>query len=268
MLEHPRLLYRAQKCKGDRRCIQACSAKAIQICEGNSHVQFQRELCERCLGMDCVKACYNEALRIAGRYYSVEELMKILHRDQGLWGSEGGVTFTGGEPLLQQKYLRSALKRCRNEYIHTAIETSALAETSFLLEILQWTDWLLVDLKHMDAAAHKAGTGVDNSLILKNIEAIARAHWPGKLMLRMPVIPGYNASRENIEATAGFMKRLGLKEINLLPFHRLGDSKYSQLGLTYTHSNQAAPSASDMLEIKHSFESFGLRCYLDADSPF
>jgi pyruvate formate lyase activating enzyme len=152
--------------------------------------------------------------------------------------------------------------------MHTAIETTAFADTAFLLDILNYTDWLFIDLKHMDSTAHKAQTGVGNDIILKNIRAIATANWPGKLMIRMPVIPGFNDSPENIEATAAFLREQNLGEIHILPFHRLGTSKYAQLGLTYAHASQPAPTAEAMQAIRHQFETCGLTCYVDAESPY
>ena len=102
-----------------------------------------------------------------------------------------------------------------------------------MLEILQWTDWLFIDLKHIDAAAHRAGTGVSNELILRNISAVAAAGWDGRLVIRVPVVPGFNDTAENLRATAEFVAGLHsskedilLSEVNLLPFHRLGQSKY------------------------------------------
>ena len=218
--------------------------------------------------MDCVESCLNEALKIAGRFFTMDELMKTLTRDQGFWGDQGGVTFTGGEPLLQHEFLFEALRQCRSRYMHTAVETSAHVDTIILKEILQWLDWLFIDITHMDPIAHRQQTGLDNSLILRNIEELAFSGWKGRLIIRVPVIPGYNDTGENLSYTAEYMKQHGLKEVNLLPFHRLGTSKYEQLGVTYKYSKVEPPSRMAMLANQRIFEDAGLDCYIDYETPF
>jgi len=174
-LLRPHLMYRGQKCRPVRSpCIRACPYGAIGIIsDASPRLTFDRSFCDRCRTMECVQACQHEALRVAGRPYTADELLRILTRDQGFWGGQGGVTFSGGEPLLQKEFIAAVLERCRFAYMHTAIETSAFVETGFLLRVLQWTDWLFIDLKHMDSAAHQAGTGAGNELILSNIAAVA-----------------------------------------------------------------------------------------------
>lgn len=273
-LPRPRVMFRAQKCLPTcRRCIEACPHGAIHREDRTglsdlSGLSFERSRCDRCDDLACARACLNEALRVAGRSVSVDELMRVLQRDQGFWGSEGGVTFGGGEPLMQPDFLLAALRRCRESYIHTAVETSAHAPTELLLEVLRLTDWLFVDLKHMDAAMHRAETGVGNELILRNVEALAAARWDGRLIVRVPVVPGFNDSAENLAATAAFVARLGLEEVNLLPFHRLGASKYEQLGLTYRYAQVASPSPEAMHAARRVFEAAGLRGYVGYETPF
>lgn len=266
----PRLMFCAQKCIHTRyRCVTACPRKAIQVDSPNNPMpKFDRALCDRCATFDCVPACFSEALRIAGRTYTVPELMRILTRDQGFWGDQGGVTFGGGEPLFQKEFILEILKNCRSNCIHTAIETSAHVETGFLLEVLRFADWLFIDLKHMDSEAHQVETGASNELILHNIEAVARADWDGRLVIRIPVVPGFNDTEENFQASGRFLKKLRPLEVNLLPFHRLGGSKYEQLGLDYKYSQVPSPSEETMLAAKRIFEAAGLQCYVDSDTPF
>jgi pyruvate formate lyase activating enzyme len=218
--------------------------------------------------MDCVEACSSQALRVAGRYYATDELLRILCRDQGFWGSQGGVTFTGGEPLVQAEFLLAALKKCRANYMHVAVETSAHVATDLLLEVLEWTDWIFIDIKHMDSEAHRKETGAGNELILRNIKAVASARWDGRLIIRVPIIPGYNDTIENLQATAAFVKELGVNEVNILPFHRLGSSKYEQLSLEYKVAHLTPPSEETMLTGKRILESAGLQCYVGYDTPF
>jgi len=265
-----RLMYHAQRCQAVAyHCIEACPYGAIHVNPvGTPPLIFDRSLCDRCEGMECVQACLHEALKIAGCAYTVDELMRILIRDQGFWGDQGGVTFSGGEPLCQPEFILAVLERCRSAGIHTALETCAYMETPMLLEILPWTDWLFIDLKHIDSAVHQAKTGVGNELILHNIAAVAAAGWDGRLVIRVPVVPGFNDTLENFQAIAEFMKRLHLKEVNLLPFHRLGSSKYQQLGLDYAYSHISPPSKEIMQTAQRIFIAAGLSCYADFETPF
>jgi len=284
-LLRPRLMYRAPQCVPTcQRCVSACPHGAITVrsddfsrpgrqatevaTTNNPPLTFDRALCNYCESFDCVQACLHEALRIAGRTYTVDELLRILSRDQGYWGSQGGVTFSGGEPLFQAEFLLAVLAKCRAAYMHTAVETCAHVDTALLLEVLKWTDWLFVDIKHMDSAAHRAGTGVGNELILQNIEAVAAAGWGGRLIVRVPIVPGFNDSAENLQATAAFVQRLHRPEVNLLPFHRLGNSKYEQLGLAYKYAPVASPTPETMLAAQRLFAAVGLPCYVDSATPF
>jgi len=269
-LPRPRVLHHRKKCVHTHyRCIDECPNNAIQINgNGTPHLSFNRFICDRCDSMKCVNACLNEALSAAGRHYSVSELMRILKRDQSYWGRQGGVTFTGGEPLLQKDFILSVLKQCRSNFIHTAIETSAHVHTDVLMEALKWTDWMFVDIKHMNSKEHGEKTGTGNELILKNLEAVAMADWDGRLIIRLTIIPGFNDTQENLKNTATLMQRLNLKEVNLLPFHRIASSKYEQLSLNYAFAHLKSPSKKIMLKHRRTFEDAGLQCYVDFETPF
>jgi pyruvate formate lyase activating enzyme len=269
-LLRPRVLYREGKCHHTHyRCVSACPNNAIQIQDGASPpLRFDPSLCNRCDRLDCVRACLNDALQIAGRTYTVDELMRILVRDQGFWGSQGGVTFGGGEPLFQPEFLLAVLAKCRSNYMHTTVETCAHANTDVFVEVLKWTDAMFIDIKHMDSAAHRSRTGRGNDLILQNIEAVACTAWDGRLTIRVPIVPGYNDTLENLRATAAFLARLKLKEVNLLPFHRLGHSKYEQLGLNYAYARVPTPSREDLWSYQRIFDNAGLQCYIGSEIPF
>jgi pyruvate formate lyase activating enzyme len=148
------------------------------------------------------------------------------------------------------------------------METCAHVPWEHLKEALRYLDWIFVDIKHMDPKRHEEGTGVTNELILKNIERMATLERAPRMMVRMPVVPGFNDSDENVTATAEFMKRLGKDEINVLPFHRLGASKYEQLGWDYPYKNVEPPTNEKMLHIKRVFERYGIRCYIGSNTPF
>jgi pyruvate formate lyase activating enzyme len=137
------------------------------------------------------------------------------------------------------------------------------------MEVMDYVGWVFVDIKHMDPNEHKKLTGVENTLILKNIRTLAaKQDWDGFIVPRIPIIPGMNDSVENISATAKFVKEIGLELINILPFHRLGESKYTELGKTYQFAEQKPPTDEHMESIKKIIEKEGLVCYIGYETPF
>lgn len=257
------IMYSRQKCRADqdhcRRCIEACARKAVS--KAGEGISIDRELCSECQDYACTRSCFKEALRLSGQWYEPEDLMKVLERDRNYW-IDGGVTFSGGEPLMQKAFILEMLQQCREAHIHTAVETTAFVEPAFFLEAMSRVDFAFIDLKHMDDAMHRAQTGVSNELILSNIKALARSEWPGRLILRIPVIMGYNDSKYNIQKAIDFMKATGLSEINILPFHRMGDSKWNQLGQTYDYRDAAIPADEELEAIQTLFSQKGLSCYI------
>jgi glycyl-radical enzyme activating protein len=266
-----RVLFRATKCvhqeRGCVRCRDACVRQAIRF-DDNSGFTMDCGICRTCERYDCVSACLHEGLALSGKSVGSDEVMRILNRDRQYWGSGGGVTFTGGEPFFQKEFLKSMLQRCREAYIHTAIETSALTDTDSLFDILQYVDWAFVDLKHMDATRHREQTGVGNEQILKNISTLARSDWPGMLMIRIPIIGQFNDDDANIRASSEYLLSVGLEEVNILPFHRLGDSKWRQLGMTYPYSHQETTSDEKLRHIGQIFQQYGITCYIGSSTPF
>jgi glycyl-radical enzyme activating protein len=270
LLPRQRLMYKAQLCKQcPDRCVSACPNGGVhRSIDGDSHVNFDRAQCSVCDTLECVKVCYRQALQISGRWYSEDELMRVFHRDRTYWGAEGGVTLTGGEPLLQHEFVLPLLERCRDVGISVCVETSGYVERHILEAALPSIQWLFVDLKHLEENAHVEQTGVSNQLILDNIRFVQSADWSGRLVVRMPVIPGFNDNQANAKITADFLRDVGLDEINLLPFHRLGASKYEQLGMHYAYADQPALTLENLLPLASVFRDRGIRCYLGANTPF
>lgn len=262
-----RLLFAPQKCRhreiGCTRCAAACPHGALRL-EGGA-VCRREAVCRACDTFDCAKSCYHEALRLSGKWYTVEELMAVLRRDRQYWENGGGVTFSGGDPLTQRDFLLAALERCRAEGIHTAMETSGWAPQADFLKALALTDFAFVDVKHMDSARHRKKTAVGNEQILENLSAVSKSGWKGRLVLRMPVIGGYNDSMENAEATAGFMEKAGLAEINLLPFHRMGRSKWEQLGMEYPYADGAPTDQETLRRLQAFYLDRRLACYIGGE---
>ncbi len=246
----------------------ACPYDAITISE-EGKVIHDRNKCDKCKTFECIQACYYEATSRSGKYYTVDDLMRVFKRDRQFWGAKGGVTFSGGEPLMQKKFVSKVIKECKKSFIHVTVETTSCIAHDYYMDIMNYIDWVFTDIKHMDPAEHKRLTGVDNSLILKNIEALAKKEdWEGFVVPRIPVINNFNDSEENIRETAKFVKRIGLELINLLPFHRLGESKYRQIGRVYSFAEEVPPKKEKMIRLKKVVEEEGLYCFVGYETPF
>ena len=164
---------------------------------------------------------------------TVDELFSQVVRDAAFYRrSQGGVTVGGGEPTMQPDFTAGFLKRCKTRYIHTAIETCGCCVWENMEKILEYTDMVFMDIKHLDDAEHRRITGVSNHVILENADKISRIK---PLTIRIPVVPGCNDSEENIRETAGFAAQLGgkLQKVELLPYHELGVDTYRRLGRAY-----------------------------------
>lgn len=266
-----RMMFKEQFCKDcPRRCVDACPFHAVHPKEeGPGLVVFDRTQCDVCEKRECVAVCYMQALQMSGKWYSVDDLMKVLNRDRFYWGSEGGLTLSGGEPLMQKRFVVELLRRCHEASIGTCVETSGYVPRATLEAVAPHVQWFFIDVKHMDTIRHREGTGVDNEMILNNIRWLASDHeWSGRLMLRMPVIPSFNDSEENARATAAFMKECNLKEINLLPFHRLGSSKHEQLGSKYAFEDQPATAPEKLNPLAEIYRGEGITCYVGSNTSF
>lgn len=189
--------------------------------------------------------------KITGRDVTVEEVMETVERDRPYYRRfGGGLTLSGGESLCQPVFTRDLLRAAKYEGISTALESTACAPYPVIDEILPYLDQYLMDIKHMDPEKHKAYTGKDNRLILDNAGRIAESQ-KTELSIRVPVIPGFNDTPEEIRAIASFAGRLpGVKKLFLLPYHRLGQDKYAGLGRPYLMGDVLPPSADKMQELE------------------
>jgi len=266
----PQVMFSELACRaltGCNACQDKCTGGGMTFENGGIPI-LDWSFCRECTSFDCVKTCYNNAFRLCAREYTVEELMKVIRRDSNHWQDNGGVTFSGGDPLMQSDFLEAVLKACKQSRIHTAVETSGCVETETFLRILNLIDFAFIDVKHMDGERHKEQTGVSNDRILRNISELANSPWPGRLVLRMPVIGGYNDDWENIDAIIGFMHQNHLVEINLLPFHRMGESKWNQLGYDYAFSDGGDTSPEQLSAIQDRFLENDIACYVGSETPF
>ncbi|MHA1380211.1 MAG: glycyl-radical enzyme activating protein [Candidatus Helarchaeota archaeon] len=250
----PEILFTKVKCIGCGKCAEVCPENAIIK---SADKRIDRDKCTMC--MKCVETCYAEALEIAGKEMTVEEAIKEVEKDRPFYEkSGGGVTVSGGEGFMQPKFLKSIFQECKNRGIDTAIETCGYANWAVLEEILEYIDLILVDIKHMDDARHEKLTGKSNKLILDNIRKMAELR--KKIIIRFPLIPSYNDSEDNIRKTGEFVKELeGVNEINIIPFHRLGESKYEHLDREWLVGDIKPPSQEKLEEVKKILESYGLK---------
>lgn len=270
------LLFRNTRCinrkGGCSRCIDACPYHAIvqnpDESEAAPQILIDRTQCNRCVDHPCVSVCYFEGLLACGKWQTVDELMDIFERNRHYWGTRGGVSFSGGEPLQQYAFMQALFESCRDANIHIAVETSAYAQPERFLKLMSMVDFAFVDIKHMDSTQHRKKTGRSNDLVLNNIAALAKSRWPGRLILRLPVIEGFNDADDNIVAVAAFMQQLGLFEINILPFHRLGQTKWNQLGKEYLYDDKTSTTNDKLLQIQDVFLSRHIACFVGSDTPF
>jgi pyruvate formate lyase activating enzyme len=231
----PQLSYVSNKCTGDgdcrrRPCIEACPQNAIAA-EAEGKVVIDRDKCDDC--GQCETVCLWEALRLLGEEMTVEEVMAKVERDRAFFEkSGGGVTLGGGEPTTAPAFSATVLKRCKALGLSTAIETCLHTPWENLEKIIPYTDLIYCDIKHMDPRQHKDATGVTNSLILENAKRLLSLGTPTTIV-RVPLIPGFNADGSQIRAIASFVKASGGKRMELLPYHRFGSSKYRQIGKSY-----------------------------------
>ncbi len=240
----PELGFIVSRCVGSEACgapcLTACPAGAIRLNE-DGRPAIERKDCDAC--GRCAAACGKDALTVVGREMTVDEVMAEVEKDRAFYRrSGGGVTVGGGEPLSQHRFASSLLEAAHDACLHTALETCGYAPWSHLEEVMRHVDLLQFDLKHIDSARHRELTGQSNELILGNLRRVAAARSPGDVIVRIPVVPGCNDSVDNIRGTAGFVAGLGLRRVELVPYHRLGVAKYSQYGMAYSLPDcQAAP---------------------------
>ncbi|MGV7930645.1 MAG: glycyl-radical enzyme activating protein [Spirochaetota bacterium] len=216
-------------------CMRACPVieRGTLLTDGKTIRGINRANCTGCL--KCADACPSGALTVWGSKRTVAEVVDTVLSDMDFYRkSGGGVTISGGEPLVQWRFTAEILRECRAHGIHTCVESSLHAKSDIVRAIMPLADMIITDIKHMDSATHREYTGVGNELILENIAAVADANMP--LIIRIPVVPGHNDGDENIEASAAFITgRLGnrVRQVQLLPFRQLGVEKYASLDRDY-----------------------------------
>jgi pyruvate formate lyase activating enzyme len=248
-------MYSSSKCIGCGECVQTCPVQACVLTPDG--IVTNDSICLRC--GQCAETCPAMATEMTGRYESVPELLKIIENERPFFDqSGGGVTFSGGEPLLYPDFLNKILDACGQRKIHRTVDTSGLASTKNLLEVAKRTDLFLYDLKLMDSKKHKKWTGAGNKRILKNLRALANIG--ADIQIRVPLVKGVNTDEDNIEATAVFVAALAgpRKIVSLLPYHNVAGGKFAKLGQSYEPGPMSAPDEQDLVRITNQFATHGL----------
>lgn len=257
----PQILYFRNKCASCGRCIELCPQDAIQI-DDEFGLVTNPDRCTLC-GI-CIDACYYGAREMSGEEMEVSEVLAVIERDRMFYDmTGGGVTLSGGEPLLQTGFVRELTRECRERGIHTAIETTLFSDIEVIKRAIEFIDLVFVDIKHMDSQVHEQFTGVRNERILENIRMVDSM---GKeFIIRVPFVPGFNdddATQRSIYEWASNLENL--KWIEILPYHRLGMTKYLGLGRFYPMGDLNPVSKQSLSYLKAMGAEFGVEIRIGA----
>jgi len=261
----PVLLYRANRCDLCGTCVEACPQDAVQLVpndnggsdkNGGLALFIDRARCDVC--GECTQVCYAGALEISGRTISVGDVMAEIERDLPFYEqSGGGVTFSGGEPLLQRRFLAALLRACHEREIQTVVDTCGYVKWDVLDDIRNDVDSFLYDLKLMDDERHKRYTGVSNRLILDNLRRLVKSG--AQVTVRIPLIPGINDDEENLRQSADFIAGLpGSIDLMLMGYHDIARAKYDALAIVYRLPETVQPKRTDLYKKAKIFEQQGL----------
>ena len=241
-------------CAGCGACVEECPTGAACVRDGG--LAFDRDLCESCF--KCVNVCYFGARKPSAEVRDVDEVFREVMKDEAFYrNSGGGLTMSGGEPLMQADFSRELLRRVKAENLHTAVETAGHVPYSAFEKILPHTDLFLFDVKLADKARHREMTGVTNSTILANLARVADTGV--ETIVRVPLIPGVNDGAE-FDAIVDYASSLAaLRELHILPYHDLGLSKYAQLDMPYLVGDLPEDNTAEVERCRLLAESRGFR---------
>ncbi len=218
------LMFTDSQCTSCGACVAICPERASYF--QNGQVVVDRGLCKSCFA--CVKSCHFDARKPTNYYQSIDEVFNIVMRDEAFYrNSGGGLTLSGGEPLLQVEFATELVKRVQQQGVHTAIETAGYVPYSSLEAVLPFVDLFLFDLKLIDRQKHIEWTLVPNRIILENIKLLSQSD--KEIILRVPLIPGVNDGDEFVSIVEFIRSLPSIREIHILPYHKMGDTKYDQM---------------------------------------
>jgi pyruvate formate lyase activating enzyme len=254
------ITYDRKKCIHCLTCVNVCPSHCIahENDGEDGYITINHDNCVGCL--TCVHSCPGRALSSEGEMMELDEVVRKCLQDIDFYEeSRGGVTLSGGECMCQPEFTEALIGKLKKHNIHMAAETTGYIEPSVFRHLAPLFDLLLFDVKHYDANAHLAGTGVANDLIIENL---TWAHEHGLTILpRIPVIPGFNAATEDADGIADLLLNIGLTEVQLLPFHQFGERKYELLGKNYSLKAVKALYPEDLKDYQAVFAARGIRAF-------
>ncbi|MBR3149832.1 MAG: glycyl-radical enzyme activating protein [Eubacterium sp.] len=216
-------------------CLDACGEGCIEFRDGIISA-VDRNKCTSC--MKCAEVCPSVALKPWGEEMTVDEVMQVIRADKPYYKDNGGVTFSGGEPFMQDDFLLALLEECKHGGIHTCVESALFVEWEVVSRVLPLCDMIIADIKFADSSLHEKYTGYSNGLILSNLERLSECDVP--LTLRIPLIPKINDNIKNAAMTADFIKEKmhgNIQMLQLLKYMPIGEEKYKSLGEEYAFSD-------------------------------
>jgi pyruvate formate lyase activating enzyme len=252
----------AEQCVSCGRCLSVCPTGVhTMVSIGNGLPQHRVDRAAHCTGCGaCAAACGARALRIAGREMTVGEVVNVVMEDHFFYmTSGGGVTIGGGEPTMQPAFAGAILRQCKNNGLHTALETCGQAPADVYRELAGSTDLFLYDIKHIDSAQHRVNTGVGNERILENLALILDLG--ANVLVRLPLIAGVNDSPAALSGVLKWLEHLSygkgnFKGVEVLPYHRLGATKYRQLDMEYPMGEMVGHTDAQLAEIENLLSGF------------
>ncbi|UCD78330.1 MAG: glycyl-radical enzyme activating protein [Desulfobacterales bacterium] len=247
-------LYRRERCIGCNACEDGCPEGAVQA--SATGPQWNPSDCVFC--GTCARRCPSEAVEFIGKTMTVDAVVAEITKDIVFYDeSRGGVTISGGEPLMQPTFLIALLEACGELDLHRTVDTSGFGDTQALLKTAACTELFLYDLKHMDPEKHYRFTGVSNEKILTNLKHLSRQG--AEVVIRFPVIPGFNSDERNIHQTGAFVSSLpDVRRVNILPYHCAAVAKYRNLALGFKTTDVRQPSREYLESVARRLENYGL----------
>lgn len=252
----PQVFWDNKKCLRCGHCVSICHNEAMKL--EYDKVIINHNTCNGC--RKCMDECSAEALLLEGYTSDVNKIMEVIDQDEVFYlESGGGVTLSGGEVMMQSDFAIQILKACKKKGYSTAVETTAFCQKEVFLKVIEYVDYLMIDFKHYSSDKHLEKTGVNNEIIIENIKASKSLN--KQILIRIPVIPGFNDSLDDALSFSLKLKELDIHTCQLLPFHQFGENKYHLLNKPYVYEDVPSLHKEDLIEYQNIFKSNGIDAY-------
>jgi len=249
------ILWDSSKCTRCLNCVNNCKDNAFSLV--NDKIVINSNKCTTY--NDCIKSCPTGALKLEGNFLTVSQVVKEVMKDEVFYEeSNGGITLSGGEVLMQHEFASELLKELKEKNIHTALETTGYTSNEIFSKFIENVDLLLFDIKHYDREKHYKATNVYNDIIIKNLKTAISSGT--EVIIRIPVIPNINSNLKDAKGFCELLKTLNAKKVNLLPFHQFGQKKYDLLNKKYAFENVAQLHEEDLTSYRNIFIEHGFDC--------